>query len=135
MKPKLNIASTTFVCFFIALILLAGINALALEFFLYWRYLWLDIPMHALGGIVVALGFLTLFSHTLDRPYKEGLLLTVAVVLTVGTLWEVFEYIVDMRFLGETSHIGDTLLDIMMDAAGGAAGYIVARRLTELDHV
>ena len=42
--------------FGLASIILAVTHIISLELFLYWRYWWLDLPMHILGGSVVALG-------------------------------------------------------------------------------
>ena len=50
----------TTIIFFIAFSLLALIHVIAIRLALYWHFLWLDMPVHCLGGIVVALGFFTL---------------------------------------------------------------------------
>ena len=77
--------------FLIAGSILAVIHVISLELFLYWKYLWLDIPMHALGGAVVALGLFTL--HDLWPRYPKRLLYPIPVlllVLLVAMGWEVY---------------------------------------------
>lgn len=44
---------------FSSLVTLALVHYLSFEFFLYWKYLWLDIPVHILGTITVAFGIAT----------------------------------------------------------------------------
>lgn len=106
--------------------MLAVVHILATEFFLYWTYPWLDIPMHALGGVVVALCFLTFCNIYTQGTYQKGLLITLGVVLGVGILWEIFEFV---NQLGgpELDYVQDTLLDLVMDIVGGCIGYLCAR--------
>ena len=81
------------VLFLIALSILAGIHMIALELFLYWRYLWLDVPVHVLGGVVVVLGAYTFnelklpLAHHLVASFWHTLIFVVSVMIA----WEVFE--------------------------------------------
>lgn len=117
--------STTFLFFAVALCLLAVVHVLAITFFLYWTYSWLDIPMHALGGVVVALGFLTFFTLYRRIAFLKGLTITLAVVLMVGVTWEVFEFMNGIERSG-AGYGADTILDFVMDIVGGCLGYAAA---------
>lgn len=123
--------TTTFLYFILALSVLAAGHILSLSFYLYWTYLWLDIPMHFLGGMTVALGFLTFFSSYVVRSLR-GLALTLGVVFVVGIAWEVFELVNGLIDI-ELRPIADTALDIVLDLIGGALGYALARSSSSLD--
>ncbi len=113
--------------------MLAGFHYLALELHLYWLYLWLDIPMHFLGGVTVALGYLTflgLFSNLADKNFTFTR--TITFVLLVATSWEIFEVVIGIPF-EEGNYVGDTTLDLIMGALGGLVGYFVGRRVSQLD--
>jgi uncharacterized membrane protein YwaF len=125
------IQNTLFILFALALSVLGVTHVVATTFFLYWTYPWFDIPMHVLGGVVVALGFLTLFSRYVRGKCKKGLLLTFAVVLTVGILWEIFEFVNRLRG-PELDYAQDTTVDLAMDIIGGFMGYCVARASMKL---
>lgn len=105
----------------------------ALEFYLYWKYLWLDLPMHALGGIVVALGIFALpllsFIRLPERYLSPSFVLTG--VLIVGLIWELFEIAIGIPLIEEGFEI-DILADLTMDILGGAIGYIVGSRIRML---
>lgn len=117
---------TTYLFFVLSLVTLALLQLLSVKFFLYWVYPALDIPMHALGGVTVALGFLAIAPRFARSSLWQGLMATLLVVLVVGVGWEAYEYLTGTIF---DSHapIADTLLDIVMDLIGGALGYAVAR--------
>lgn len=124
--------STRFIFFAVALSVLAVTHMLATTFFLYWTYLWLDIPMHALGGMVVALGFLTVFSAYARGAFQKSVLVTLSVVLGVGVLWEVFE--LTSAITGpEAGYVQDTIADFVMSLIGGFLGYLCARAGARID--
>ncbi len=87
--------------------------------------------MHFLGGMTVALGFLTFFSSYVVRSLR-GLALTLGVVFMVGIAWEVFELVNGLIDI-ELRPIADTALDIVLDLIGGALGYALARSSSSLD--
>jgi mannose/fructose/N-acetylgalactosamine-specific phosphotransferase system component IIC len=121
------IQSRTFILFIVALCVLAVAHKIAILFFLYWTYPWLDIPMHALGGMVVALGFLMVFNEYTHGMFRRGLLITVSVAFMVGLLWELFELANGITVLTDAGYALDTGHDLVMDIVGGFLGYILAR--------
>lgn len=111
---------------------MAIVHVLAIELSLYWTYLWLDIPMHLLGGAVVALGMFT--AHDLIRDFPVRLLYPIPVllvVLMVSLGWEVFEIYAGVPI--EANFAGDTIVDLVMDMLGGIVGYIIGYSLSSLD--
>jgi len=117
---------TTYLFFVLSLVTLALLQLLSVKLFLYWVYPALDIPMHVLGGVTVALGFLALAPRFARESLWRGLSATLLVVLVVGVGWEAYEYATGTIF---DSHapIADTILDVVMDLVGGALGFVVAR--------
>lgn len=86
---------------------------------LYWKYVWFDVPMHFLGGIVVAL-----LAVSLREKFSP--LLFIAVVFVVGVGWEVIEYFYN-GISKETNYVFDTALDLLMDTLGAVVVYCIAR--------
>ncbi|TAJ17940.1 MAG: hypothetical protein EPO68_08550 [Planctomycetota bacterium] len=95
---------------------------------LYGPYPWLDVPMHAAGGIAIAYFFhraLVLAGrHGVLAPFHAltHVLFVLALVGTTTVLWEFAEFLSD-RYLGTHAQagLGDTLLDMLLGIAGGAA--------------
>lgn len=110
------------------------LHYLALEFFLYWRHLWLDLPMHTLGGSVVALGYWSLrdFFPSLNTRWFT-LKSTLVFVLFVALVWEGFEALAGIS-IQNPDLLLDTASDLFFGLVGGLAGYIVGRRLTDLNN-
>lgn len=101
-------------------------NTLAYRFAWYWRFSWLDVLMHLIGGLTVALliiGLTPLFELTPSRV----LMAAIVAGLLVGVLWELAQYY--GYVLGWQSfnalQLGwsDTLLDLASDACGGVVAW------------
>jgi hypothetical protein len=106
---------------------IAGLNLLALKYFLFWRLWWYDIPMHFLGGFILASIALWIVAYEVPvglRPKVNRLAAAVLMALIVGILWEIFEYVAGIT-KGEAGYWQDTLKDITMDVVGGLAAYLV----------
>lgn len=124
---------TVTLLFFLSALVLSVSHSLSLSLHLYWRYLWLDIPMHALGGIAAALGFLALRDFFPGLPLACARPLPVfAFVLLIAVAWEVFEVMIGVS-LQEPHYAGDTALDLLMGLGGGGLGYLVGRRVSQLN--
>lgn len=99
-----------------------------LEFYLYWRYTWLDIPMHLLGGMVVALGFVSLPDFFPKLPAKWfSISNTILAVFIVALTWEVFEVLIGAT-ADEPRYILDTLGDLTCGLTGGFFGHFLASK-------
>lgn len=123
--------NAVFLLFALGITTLAIMHCIALMFSLYWVYLWLDIPMHILGGATVALWYQSRFLlRRFERKLSFGLTATIVFALAVGGVWEVYEYFVDPVL---TEFGVDTLVDLVMDTVGAVIGYVVARAMTRLE--
>ena len=101
----------------------------------YERLWWWDIALHALSAVSFGLiGFLFVFTLFEGDRYAAPALaiavLSFACAVTIGTLWEVFEFTMD-KSLGlnmQKSGLDDTMLDLIVDAIGSfigaATGYL-----------
>lgn len=118
--------------FLIAGSILAGIHLISLQLYLYWQYLWLDIPVHMLGGATVALGVFAF--HDLVSKFPSRLLYPIPVLLFVlmaSLAWEVFE--IEAGVPIEANFAVDTMIDLIMDMLGGVVGYVVAYSISNFD--
>lgn len=113
-----------FVLFFTALAFLASIHYLAMSWSLYWIYPWFDIPIHAIGGAVVALGSQSSFFGRLFPLETRTFIRCIALVMAVGISWEVFEW--QVGIIDSLVYLFDTGLDLCMDFLGGVLGYVIA---------
>lgn len=126
------IKSTTII-FIITALVLAVTHYLAIEFFLYWRYLWFDMVTHTLGGATVALGLFSLKDFWPKMPaFFLRLFPVVIFVFLVAIVWEVFEIWAGIS-MTEPNYLADTALDLVLGILGGAIGFVVARSIKTLD--
>lgn len=103
------------------------VHIVATKFFLYWKYLWFDIPMHFLGGIVCALGIAILpFFNIRYIEKRSSFFLYIVLVLAIGVSWELYEYNAGLYHL-ESNLVPDTILDLCMDVLGGVVGYGIVK--------
>ena len=89
-------------------------------FFYIW---WLDIPMHILGGLWIALFALASYYGSLAIKEKEYsqlfvTIFAVAMTLSIGLFWEIYEFGVD-HAVGDTEvGLADALMDLTNDLVG-----------------
>lgn len=117
--------------FLVAFSVLAVIHVLAMKLFLYWSVWWFDIPMHFLGGSVVALGLFTLHDLRIivqDRHLQ--LVQVITLVLLIALSWEVFELAVATPVIGD--YMLDTFTDLGMGILGGLVGYSIGFNLKKI---
>ncbi len=122
----MKIKRQLFIFSFVLISLVAGLNKMALNFFLYWRFWWFDIMMHFLGGLWI--GSIVLwfyyFSGYIKNPIKTKkyiFWISVISVVIVGLGWEVFEFLIDANL--REGYFGDTILDLIMDIIGAIVAY------------
>ena len=116
------------VCIFALPILLFCLQvALVLLGFYEW-YPWLDIPMHVLGGILIANSFSLAIMYFQQRKFISDLnVLTRSVFLftltaTAAVIWEFGEFALDFFFSTRAqAGLEDTMLDMFLGLVGGAA--------------
>ena len=92
---------------------------------------WWDVPMHFLtNGLSAALCYIMLVqlgvvadAATLQRPMLSAAVTTIALGLSLGVLWEIFEWF-GHTFIDEEIYVG--YVDSVGDLAWGGAGALVA---------
>lgn len=104
---------------FILSSILAILQYFAVYNYLYWRFVWFDVPMHFLGGATIAAFLVALLMHFRPRLFVVGV-----VIISLG--WEGFELL--SGFPRESNFVFDTSLDLLMDALGAIVVYVIARK-------
>lgn len=105
----------------------------------YERLGWWDIALHGLSAVGFGLtGFLFVFmlfeGDRFAAPSSAIAFISFCVAMTVGAIWEVFEYSMDLSFglNMQKSGLDDTMGDLMVDALGeliaSLTGYLYLRR-------
>lgn len=95
----------------------------------YERFWWWDLALHTSSAIGFGLiGFLFIFmlfeGDRFAAPPIAITFLSFCLAMTVGAIWEVFEYGMDQTFglNMQKSGLEDTMGDLIVDAVGGAVG-------------
>ena len=101
----------------------------------YARIWWWDLALHGTAGLLLGLlGFLIVYmlnaNARVDVRLRPSFVALFAFVfsLSLGTLWEIFEFAMDSLFgttmqkpmFGDPSGLTDTMWDLILDAAGAA---------------
>ena len=95
----------------------------------YQKLPWFDIPMHLLGGSVVALsGMQLLDEFRKDEKYQGSrfvsFLFVVSFVALIAVAWEWYEWLLSFIFSSSPQNINDTLKDLFFGIMGGMVGAI-----------
>ncbi len=114
-----------FIFIFFLILLIAGLNQLAIDLLLYWKIWWFDIMMHFLGGLWIGLaslwiylfsGYFDSFKSFKNKDWETILIISILSVFVVGVGWEIFEFIFEIDF--SNNYIWDTTSDLIMDFVG-----------------
>ncbi len=109
----------------------AGLHALAVAQELYWHLWWFDLPMHLVGGVVVALVWLTLCDVRLPLVQCVATYwATLRFVILAVVVWELFEVWAGIPI--EADYGLDTAIDVALGLLGGHVGYYLGDRLSAL---
>lgn len=104
----------------------------------YERYWWWDIALHGLSAVGFGLmGFLFVFILFEGDRYAAPAwalgLIAFCVAVTIGAVWEIFEFAMDQIFgmnmqkTGLMDTMGDLIVDVVGASVGGTAGYLYVR--------
>ncbi|MBU4479995.1 hypothetical protein KKG48_00940 [Patescibacteria group bacterium] len=105
----------------ILIVVIAFLNHIAIDNFLYWKFWWFDILMHFLGGFWVSLTALWFFYFSgFVKDFRKNLfnvfLISLVSIFAVGIGWEVFEFMIEISF--SNNYVADTVGDLIMDVIG-----------------
>lgn len=91
----------------------------------YHRFWWWDLMLHSASAFVMGLiGFLLAYTFMRTRRLQAApfyvALVSFGFAVTLGSLWEIFEYLMDLGFgfNMQKSGIDDTMTDLMVNALG-----------------
>ena len=130
---RLPIEVTLFVCVF-----LFASFALGEVGDFYEQLWWWDLALHGSSAFVIGLiGFLFVYIFYMTRRIRIAAIYVSAIsfgtAVTVGTLWEIFEFLMDYHFGLNMQRSGliDTMTDLIVNAAGAflaaAVGFYYVR--------
>ncbi|MFT5501636.1 MAG: hypothetical protein ACI88G_001774 [Woeseiaceae bacterium] len=105
----------------------------------YEKFWWWDLALHGLSALTIGvIGFLGIYVFHMTHRIRiaPGWLATItfALALSLGTLWEIFEFLMDWYFgvNMQKSGLVDTMTDLLINAAGAAIaallGYLYVRK-------
>ena len=109
----------------IVLIAVAILHITALEYKLYWYFVWLDVLAHFLGGTWAILTLMWLSTWHYGSEWRFPPLLALAAALLVGVGWELFEFTIGIP--RDDNFVFDTAVDLLMDTLGGMTGWALGR--------
>ena len=98
-----------------------------LSFFgIYDFYPWIDIPIHFIGGFVIAYSFVLILNFWKEKNLIKinnkliYILFIVALVSLIAVFWEFWEYVMDYFFNYQCQFgLWDTMLDLFLGILGG----------------
>ncbi len=109
----------------------------------YYRFWWWDMVLHAGSGCLLGIvGWIVLFlllqTDRLPRAVGPGLVCVFGITfaVTLGVLWEIFEYVVDVlwphiNMMSNETGVADTMHDLIVNVIGavtvGLMGYAYSR--------
>lgn len=98
----------------------------------YQRFWWWDLALHSVSALMFGLiGFLLVYVFYSSQRVRMSpfyvALFSFVFALSIGTLWEIFEFLMDwgFGFNMQKSGLNDTMTDLMVDAAGGLLAALI----------
>lgn len=93
----------------------------------YEKIWWWDLALHGISALTVGIiGFLSIYVFYMTRRIRVAAgwiaTITFALAVSVGTIWEIFEFAMDwyFGFNMQKSGLTDTMTDLSINAAGAA---------------
>ncbi len=138
LRVRIPIEVSLFVCLFLFASYVLG------EVGNFYEHLWWwDLALHGSSAFVIGLiGFLVVYVFYMTHRIRIAAVYVAAVsfgtAVTFGTLWEIFEFLMDTSFglNMQKSGLADTMTDLMVNALGAllaaAVGYYYMRHGDEL---
>jgi VanZ family protein len=93
----------------------------------YERIWWWDLALHGLSALTIGIiGFLSIYVFYMTQRIRVAAgwiaTITFALAVSVGTIWEIFEFLMDwyFGFNMQKSGLEDTMTDLLINSAGAA---------------
>jgi len=101
----------------------------------YHKFWWWDLMLHSSSALVMGLiGFLFIYVFYMTQRIRMApiyvAIASFGLAVTVGTLWEIFEFLIDwfFGFNMQKSGLIDTMTDLMVNLAGGVLAALIGYR-------
>lgn len=98
----------------------------------YEKIWWWDLALHGVAALTIGIiGFLSIYvfymTHRIQIAAGWIATITFALAVSLGTLWEIFEFLMDWNFglNMQKSGLVDTMTDLMINAAGAAIAAVI----------
>ena len=93
----------------------------------YEKFWWWDLALHGLSALTIGgIGFLGIYVFYMTNRIRVAAgwiaTITFALAVSVGTIWEIFEFLMDWNFgfNMQKSGLTDTMTDLLINAVGAA---------------
>jgi len=93
----------------------------------YEKIWWWDLALHGLSALTIGIiGFLSIYVFYMTQRIRVAAgwiaTITFALAVSVGTIWEIFEFLMDwyFGFNMQKSGLADTMTDLLINSAGAA---------------
>jgi hypothetical protein len=93
----------------------------------YEKIWWWDLALHGLSALTIGIiGFLSIYVFYMTQRIRVAAgwiaTITFALAVSVGTIWEIFEFLMDwyFGFNMQKSGLEDTMTDLMINSAGAS---------------
>ncbi len=98
----------------------------------YEKIWWWDLALHGVAALTIGvIGFLSIYVFYMTQRIQiaAGWIATItfALAVSLGTIWEIFEFLMDWNFglIMQKSGLVDTMTDLMINAAGAAIAAVI----------
>ncbi len=98
----------------------------------YEKIWWWDLALHGMAALTIGIiGFLSIYVFYMTQRIQiaAGWIATItfALAVSLGTIWEIFEFMMDWNFglNMQKSGLVDTMTDLMINAAGAAIAAVI----------
>ena len=98
----------------------------------YEKIWWWDLALHGVAALTIGIiGFLAIYVFYMTQRIKVAAgwiaTITFALAVSLGTIWEIFEFLMDWYFglNMQKSGLVDTMTDLMINAVGAAIAAVI----------
>jgi hypothetical protein len=117
---------STLLISFLVVALIGLLHGIGIFFQLYWRISWYDTVVHMLSGFWAAwVVLLFTYRNSSRHSVYRTLILSLIIALSIGIVWEFFEFYAGVTSLKDSFFWADTAGDLSADLMGGIIGALI----------